>query len=177
MTHLQACNEYLQSRTGRYEWRAIRYRAAALAMVNNGLSDEDTVFDIGAGMTEMDYLLRTEFDWRGRYVPIDGSIDGINLETWVPPRQAEWFVALEILEHLHEYRRLTNQMMTHATKGVIFSTPNPETTDVLGMDETHVVEVDRTLMSMLGFEVSEQMFYGGAFSDGRPDSLFGVWLR
>lgn len=170
------CDNYLDERTGKYEFRAVRYRAAARAMVAHGLDDSMTVFDIGAGMTEFDYTLRAEFGFRGRYIPIDGGIDGTNLNTWTPTRNGHWFVALEILEHLHAPYYFTKAVLQkNATKGVIFSTPNPRTTDVLGMDPTHTCAIYADSMKELGFEVSEETFYGGVFSGGEPDSLFGVW--
>lgn len=169
------CDTYLGERTGHYEQRAVRYRHAADTMVEVGLDDTMTVFDIGAGMTEFDYCLRAEYGFKGRYIPIDGGIDNTDLETWAPPRRGDWFVALEILEHLHNWEQLAGRMMLAADKGVIFSTPNPETTDVLGMDRTHVVEIHAKRALSLGFTVSEQTFYGGRFSNGLPDSLFGIW--
>lgn len=177
MPTVSNCDNYLSERSGRYDWRAVRYRAAADAMMANGLSDSDTVFDIGAGMTEFDFCLRAEYGWKGRYIPIDGSIDGTDINTWIPPRHAEWFVGLEILEHLDDYFRKAIEWRFAATKGVIFSTPNPATTDVLGMDPTHVSEVDKALMEAVGFVVTEETFYGGVFSKGLPDSLLGVWLN
>lgn len=169
------CDDYLQDRTGKYEFRAVRYRAAAEAMLKGGLDDTMTVFDIGAGMTEFDYCLRREYNWRGRYIPIDGGIDGTDIDKWYPPRDAHWFVALEILEHLDDPYILAIVMKNCATRGVIFSTPNPRTTDVLGMDPTHTHAIDGDKMRRLGYDVSEQTFYGGVFSNGEPDSLFGVY--
>lgn len=171
----ETCDAYLGERTGHYEQRAVRYRHAAEAMIANGLDDTMTVFDIGAGMTEFDYTLRAEYGFKGRYIPVDGGIDGTDLETWCPPRRGDWFVALEIFEHLYEWQALACRMMLAANKGILFSTPNPETTDVLGMDRTHVVEVQAKQALALGFTVSEQTFYGGRFSNGLPDSLFGIW--
>lgn len=171
------CDNYLDERTGKYEYRAVRYRMAADVMEMNGLSDSQTIFDVGAGMTEFDYCLRREYDWRGRYIPVDGGIDGTDLETWTPPREADWFVALEIVEHLSNCSLFLTKMKQYAKRGVILSTPNPETTDVLGMDPTHKTEIHKEYLQSHGFNVSEQMFYGGVFSEGKPDSLFAVWYR
>ena len=171
------CDQYMDDRTGKYEFRAIRYRAAIEAMKAHGLDDSMTIFDVGAGMTEFDYTLRAEYGWRGRYIPIDGGIDGTDLNNWLPPREAHWFVALELLEHLNNWGTLVQRMQFMATKGVVVSTPNPRTTDVLGMDPTHVVEVHPSNLMAHGFTVTEETFYGGVFSGGRPDSLFGVWTR
>lgn len=170
------CDSYLSERTGRYEWRAVRYRKAARALLSMGLDNTMTVMDVGAGMTEFDYCLRAEFNWRGRYIPIDGGIDSTDLNLWSPPRHVDFIVGLEIIEHLYDpFRAVTSwQQKAH---GVVVSTPNPETTDVLAMDETHVVEVHRYMLEHYGFTVTEETFYGGVWSDGRPDSLFGVWER
>jgi hypothetical protein len=139
---------------------------------HGGLADTDTVIDVGAGWTELDYCLRSEFDWRGRYMPVDGSLDGVDLNVWSPPRDAEWFVALEIVEHVYDPCRLIRAMQERALKGVIISTPNPETTDVLGMDPTHVVEVFADTLRCLRFDVQPRSFYG------QPcDSLFAVYAR
>lgn len=170
------CDEYLGERTGRYEWRAVRYRAAAEAMIANGLDDTHTVVDMGAGWTEFAYCLHAEYGWRGRYIPIDGGIDGTDLATWTPKRSVEWYVALEILEHLEDPERLISQMQLSTTMGIIVSTPNPRTTDVLGMDATHLCEVDPNLLLSWDFAVCERMFYGGKWSEGQSDSLFGVYL-
>lgn len=174
---IEACDQYLGERTGKYEQRAIRYRHAIEAMIKHGLDDTMTIMDVGAGWTEFDYTLRAEYGWKGRYIPIDGGIDGTDIETWDPEREVDWFVALEILEHIHTPYSLTRRMQEKATKGIVFSTPNPRTTDVLGMGDTHVIEIDRSLMRRMGFRVDETTFYGGRFSNGEPDSLFGCWTR
>lgn len=174
---IQSCDQYMDERTGKYEFRAIRYRAAIEAMYLNGLDDSMTVFDVGAGMTEFDYCLRAEYNWRGRYIPIDGGIDGTNLNLWTPPREAHWFVALEILEHLWNWRGLVDRMQAKASQGIVISTPNPATTDVIGMDSTHVCEVFEADLGARGFDVTAETFYGGIFSNGLPDSLFGVWTK
>jgi len=174
---VQNCDNYMDERTGKYEWRAVRYRRAIEEMYRNGLDDSMTIFDVGAGMTEFDYTLRAEYDWRGRYIPIDGGIDGTDLNHWQPPREGHWFVALELLEHLTNWRYLVSSMQDKATQGIVVSTPNPRTTDVIGMDATHVCEVWPGQLETFGFDVSEETFYGGVFSDGKPDSLFGLWTR
>jgi hypothetical protein len=167
----------MSDREGRYEYRAVRYRHAIEAMYTNGLDDSMTVFDVGAGMTEFDYCLRAEFGWRGRYIPVDGGIDGTDLNVWVPPREGHWFVALELLEHLWNWRRFVDWMQLKASVGVVVSTPNPRTTDVLGMDPTHVTEIPAYSLTASGFYVSEETFYGGIWSNGEPDSLFGIWTK
>jgi len=167
----------MDDRTGKYEFRAVRYRHAIEAMYLRGLDDSMTIFDVGAGMTEFDYTLRAEYNWRGRYIPIDGGIDGTDLNEWTPPREGHWFVALELVEHLTNWQGLVQKMQRSANRGIVVSTPNPRTTDVIGMDPTHVVEVYPAHLENHGFEVTEETFYGGVFSNGEPDSLFGVWTR
>lgn len=174
---VQNCDQYMDDRTGKYEYRAIRYRAAAQEMFRHGLDNTMTVVDVGAGMTEFAYTLMNEFNWRGRYIPVDGAVDGTDLNNWVPRRRAHWFVALEILEHLDRPYEVASLLKEHAHNGVVISTPNPETTDVLAMDPTHVVEVHRDRLEGLDFRVEEKYFYGGVFSNGAPDSLFGVWTK
>lgn len=174
---IQNCDNYMDERTGKYEYRAIRYRAAIDWMIANGLDDSMTVFDVGAGMTEFDYCLRAEYGWRGRYIPVDGGIDGTDLNHWLPPREGHFFVALELVEHLTRWRHLVDGMKRKAGRGVVLSTPNPETTDVIGMDPTHVCEVSRDDLAKMGFKVTEETFYGGVFSGGKPDSLLATWRK
>lgn len=171
------CDNYMDERTGKYEYRAVRYRKAIETMYANGLDDSMTIFDVGAGMTEFDYCLRAEFNWRGRYIPVDGGIDDTDLNEWYPPREAHWFVALELLEHLTNWKSLTLNMQECATQGIVVSTPNPRTTDVIGMDHTHVVAISPSMLEQFDFTVTEETFYGGVFSNGEPDSLFGVYTR
>lgn len=173
---IEACDNYMGQREGRYEWRAVRYRRAIEAMQNIGLdSRSHTIVDVGAGMTEFDYCLRKEYDFMGRYIPVDGGIDATDLNNWTPPREAHWFVALELVEHLYNWPLLVERMQNKAITGVVLSTPNPLTTDVIGMDPTHVVEVHRSQLEAHDFTVTDEYFYGGVFSNGQPDSLFGVW--
>lgn len=174
---IQNCDNYMDERTGKYEYRAIRYRKTIESMIDHGLDDSMTVFDVGAGMTEFDYCLRAEYNWRGRYIPVDGGIDGVDLNYWFPPREAHWFVALELLEHLQNWETLVERMQRNALQGVIVSTPNPRTTDVIGMDPTHVCEVHEAQLSNYHFNVSDEYFYGGIYSNGESDALFGVWTR
>jgi hypothetical protein len=162
-----SCDAYLGARTGRYEWRAIRYRAA---LEHIQPDDTDTIVDVGAGWTEFDYCLRAEFGSRCRYIPVDGCIDGTDLEVWTPPREADWFVALELLEHLHDPDRLVAAMQEKARKGIVISTPNPMTTDVLGMDPTHVTPISAARLAGYGFSSTEESFYGM-----QRDSLLGLW--
>jgi hypothetical protein len=144
--------------------------AALRAMRRLGLDHQSTVVDIGAGWTELDFCLRVSGGWRGRYYPIDAGLDGCELATWTPPRRAEFFVALEVAEHLSCPEQLLRRMTEAATKGVIVSTPNSDVVDTLGMDPTHRSCVSREMLEALGFSVTAESFYGAA-----NDSLFAIW--
>jgi len=172
------CDHYMAEREGKYEYRAIRYRAAIRAMFAHGLDDSMTIVDVGAGMTEFDYCLRAEFNWRGRYIPVDGGIDGTDIRTW-SPRSAHWFVALEILEHLENWLDVVNRMKGAATKGIVMSTPDPRACDVLAMDPTHVTALDYMDLEARQFDVSYHLFYGGTYGQTRSktDALMGVWTK
>lgn len=178
MTHdFHEFDDYIHQRTGQYEYRAIRYRAAANFLVGAGLKNTSTVYDLGAGWTEFDYCLRTEFDWRGRYIPIDGGISELDLNHWVPERTVEFCVALEIIEHLYDPMRLVREMQKHITCGIAISVPNPRCVDVLAIDETHVSIVTKEMLEGAGFTVVEKEFYGGVYSDGdKGDALFATWV-
>lgn len=168
-------DEYLGERGGCYEYRAVRYTAAGRALTVAGLSNTDTVYDIGAGFTEFDYCMRKTFDWRGRYAPIDWGISNIDLNAWEPEREVEFAVALEILEHLKDPERLVRALQRSVTKAIVVSVPNPRTVDVLGIDDTHVIEVTQAMLEDWGFKVEEKTFYGGVYSKGEPDALLAVW--
>lgn len=169
------CDQYLSEREGKYEYRAIRYRAAIRELYAMGLDDSMTVVDVGAGMTEFDYCLRAEFGFRGRYIPIDGGIDGTDIRTW-QPRQAHFFVALEILEHIEDWRGLMMRMKNAATKGIVLSTPDPRACDVLAMDPTHVVSIHADDLRNMNVGVQRKNFYGSTYGDFMgTDSLMGVW--
>lgn len=84
-------------------------------------------------------------------------------------------MGLEILEHLAHPSYTVDDLKESATVGVVVSVPNPRTVDVLGIDPTHKTVVTRDMLEAWGFEVEERVFYGGKWSNGEPDSLFGVW--
>ncbi|MGH8906946.1 MAG: hypothetical protein ACRD0K_10615 [Egibacteraceae bacterium] len=167
---ISACDRYLAERTSTYESRRTRYSKAAGRLRERGLADSDTLVDVAAGWTEFDYCLRHELDWRGRYIPIDGGIDGTDLHTWVPARRAEWFVALEIIEHLVDPARLVLLMQAHADKGLVISTPNPAVVDVKAMDPTHVTPVPAGTLVRWGLHVEVCCLYGQM-----DDGLLGWW--
>lgn len=168
---------YLSQRTGTFEKRAVRYRAALGALRDLGLSDSSTLYDIGAGWTELDVTLRVEGEWKGRYIPIDLGLDlHHDLESWSPPRPADYAVALEVLEHLRDPWRLVTQLQKSVT-AIVVSVPNPRTVDVLDIDETHQTIITAADLAARGFTVREELFYGGVYSAGEKDALFAVWQR
>lgn len=170
-------DRYLRERTGTYDARAVRYRAALSALTSHGMNDASTVYDIGAGWTELDVTLRVDGGWRGRYIPVDIGLDSAHdLETWVPPRPADFAVALEVLEHLDAPWRLVAEMQG-SIPVIVVSVPNPRTVDVLGMDRTHRTVITADDLASRGFVVEEATFYGGVYSKGQPDALFAVWAR
>lgn len=177
MTHdFQAYDDYIGERTGTYEHHAVRYRATADFFSSLGLCADSTVYDVGSGWTDFDYTLRSEYDWLGRYIPIDGSISALDLNTWVPERPVEFTAALEIIEHLADPLRLVRELQAVTRTAMAISVPNPRTTDVLGMDRTHVTIVTPEMLESVGFHVEERTFYGGVYSKGEPDALFATWV-
>ncbi len=171
-TSMSAAEEYLRARTGSYHQRKNRYRVAGDAMVQAGLNDESLVVDLGAGWTELDYYLRVERGWRGRYWPVDAMFDGTDLDLFVPPRPADFFVALEVLEHLRHPLRLLRLSIQLATRGVVVSVPNPDTTDVLGMDPTHKSVITSGMLEACGMTVEVVSCYGNP-----NDTLFAVFAK
>lgn len=176
-THQQACEDYLRSRTGKYEWRCVRYDAVAINLFGLGLDNDDIIVDLGAGWCEFDHRLRTHWDWRGRYVPIDGSIDGTDLETWFPERrhQAAFYTAIEVLEHMEDPLRLLAAMERAATKGVVLTTPNPRTTDVLGMDPTHKTPISSDTLCKWGYARVGNCGWQEASFYGQPADSLIAW--
>lgn len=178
---IQNCDNYMDERQGRYEYRAVRYRHAIDWMLSKGLTEGMTVVDVGAGMTEFGFCMMNEYGLRVRYIPVDGGIDGTDLNHWEPARDAHFFVALELVEHLTNWKQLVKNMKSHAITGVCLSTPNPLSTDVIGMDPTHVCEVHASELFDLDFKVQVCEFYGRVFNkpgfEQCGDSLFAGWSK
>lgn len=164
---------YLKRREADYTKRKPRYAHTAQILAAEGLNDTHTLVDVAAGWTELDYCLRADLGWKGRYIPVDMAIDGTDVEHWVPHLDAEWFVALEILEHLTNPERLVRHLQARALKGVVISTPNPAVVDVFVMDETHLTAVHQTDLERWGFTVTACDLYGVRSEDG----LVGYWRR
>jgi hypothetical protein len=170
--------QYLSERTGTYEFRCIRYAAVADKLLLMGFGPRDSVMDIGAGRQEFCRFLR-EQGWQGEYTPIDGSIDGTDLDAWVPWSQGlsvpDWMVAIEVIEHLHEPQRMLT-LMQMASEGMVITTPNPETTDVLGMDRTHVTEIWPQDLAIAGLEWERATLFASPEWRKENDSLIG-WRK
>lgn len=162
------CNTYLDQRIGTYEFRKIRYTSVVQKMSRMGLRDDHLVVDVGAGRCELNHLLH-ELYFRVRYLPVDGSLDGTDLETWQPPLRADFFAAIEILEHIHHPQRLMRELMLHANKGIVATTPNPLTTDVMGMDHTHVTPLYPAHFAALGWKTEIRSHFG------QPDDSILAW--
>src|SRR4051794_2907957 len=112
--------KYLSQRTGTYEFRCRRYHAVYAQLILNGLKPDDLIVDVGAGMCEFDTYLRS-MGWSGRYLPVDGAIDGTDLNGWGPSTRADFFVAIEVLEHLPQPFLLMSLLSMFAEKAVVIT--------------------------------------------------------
>lgn len=168
----QRCNEYLASRKGTFEFRSIRYAAVGRELLRMGLDTNDTITDIGAGQGMFFRWMTENTGWRGRYIPIDGSIDGTNLETYIPDSKgSDWFVAIEVLEHLRNWEQMLVHIDMFAWRGMVATVPNPRTVDVLGCDPTHVSIVPESAFLGNGWTTEERSFFGS------PDDTILAWKK
>lgn len=151
---------YLAARTGSYDFRRRRYHAVAGELQMLGLNDANLIVDIGAGWCEFDYFLRCEINFRGRYVPIDGAICGTDLNKWRPQVEADFFVAIEVLEHLDDPFALLDELELLATEGIVITTPNSEAVDVLAMDPTHVTPLKLADFRQRGWAAEPVSLFG-----------------
>lgn len=156
--------DYLGERTGTLEYRFQRYGAVADEMFARGLDDSCIIADIGAGMGDFAFYLRAVRGFKGRYLPVDASIDGTDFEEgWRPHAQFDFVVAIELIEHVLGAEQLIFDMKKRATRAVIITTPN---TDKLGeefvraQDRTHVRPFWRSELEHLGFAVRIASFFG-----------------
>jgi len=130
------CEAYLTAQ-GPWVARSRRYRAASLALNHMGFQNGDLVVDVGAGMCDFAAFMYTE-GYRFRYVPIDGSISGIDLESDILTLlHADWYVCIETIEHMADPWMLADFMQGYADKGMVITTPNAAVTNVLELDPTH----------------------------------------
>lgn len=142
---------YLDARTGTYEFRCRRYDAVIDRLEAMGMRRADTVLDLGAGRMEFGQRLR-ERGYLGFYIPVDGSIDGTDLNAWEPPDHVDWAVSIETIEHVHEPLRLLAGMKVAARYGLVVTTPNPDAVDVLALDPTHVCPVSIADLGRWGYQ-------------------------
>lgn len=113
----QAAVRYLWQRTGSYEQRCVRYEAVADELFAARLGDQHLLMDVGAGTCDFDTYLRVDRGWRGRYLAVDASIDGVDLETWRPEVRADYVTAIEVLEHVRQPAVLARQLFEQAGQG------------------------------------------------------------
>ena len=154
----ESCTQYIMGRRSSYEFRSIRYSAVFNTLLVLGLTDFDTITDVGAGDGEFGRFLR-EQGFNGEYIAIDGLIDGTDLNVWQPRRTSEFFTSIEVIEHLRSPARLLQILDFYATKGVVITTPNPVVTDVRAMDSTHISEVYPDEFLRAGYHVTPQIFF------------------
>jgi len=155
---------YLSERCGTYEQRTVRYSAVAQQLFWMGMNDSHTLFDLGAGMCDFDVFLRNEMDWRGRYVPVDKSIDGTDVERWRPVVRPDFITAIELVEHLRMPIHHMSLWLHYAKRGVVLTTPNTDHLGrqaVLDMDRTHMTPVYQDNLNLLGFRHKVESFFGG----------------
>lgn len=154
-----------------YDQRQTLYDMVLAGMITNGLAERDLVVDVGAGNCDFDMTLRRH-GWFVRYLPIDVEIDGTDVAQpfWSPP-EADWFVLIDVVEHLRPWKRVVRKCQRAARKGVLVSTADAESVDVLGMHESHVSAVSGDALGRLGFGVARSLIGGGVYLQ-----LNGLWL-
>lgn len=140
-------------------------------MLNHGFMANDVVVDIGAGRMEFAKRLQERVNWNPMcYVPVDGSIDGTDIETW-EPGFADWFVAVELLEHLEDPARLINLLPSRARKGIVATTPNPFEIDVLAIDRTHKTPLYPDDFNSAGYNTRIASFFA------KPNDSIIAWRK
>lgn len=164
--------EYLGKRVGTYDFRTKRYSLVANELRKLGLTDAQTVCDVGSGMCEFGRYLYKELNWSGQYIPIDGSIDGTDLDNWIPHFRADYFVAIEVLEHLRNPLQFFELLNQYARKGVVITTPNADTlgeAHVLEMDCTHVTPIKRSMLELVANNI-----YSCSLFNSLDDTLVAI---
>lgn len=164
---------------GTYVQRAPEYDTVARWLHNLGLQDDQLIVDVGAGSCDFDHYLRTVAGWRGKYLPIDGATLGINFNerlpyTYLPNAPADWYVSIETLEHVHDPERIVSAMKQRARKGIVVTTPNARSVDVIAVDSTHVIAILPEMLEEWGFSVFKVNFCDRG-TEEEPDTLVGVW--
>lgn len=136
--------------------RCRRYRAVHEKM---HLGIRDTVCDVGSGTGEFEMFLRDQ-GWLGAYTPVDGSIDGTDLDAWVPHTNFDWIVSIEVLEHLVDPFRMMRLMDYHSVRGCVATTPNTDVVDTEGMDPTHISPLYRVDFIMKNWQWDTRSLFG-----------------
>ena len=109
-----------------------------------------------------------ERGWNGLYAPVDAVLDGTDLENWNPPR-ADYFVAIEVVEHIHDPWALIISMTNAARNSVVLTTPNSEVIDVITCDPTHVSIVPALELWDMGYTVTKHSWFG------KPEDSLLAW--
>lgn len=139
---------------GTYQDRRQEYREAAAELLRLGLRDGDLLLDVGAGTCDLDRYLRTEVGWNGRYVPIDGNVDGTDLAAWHPGlMDYDFVVSTETVEHVSDPLRLVYALLDAARYGLVITTPNADVQDVRESDPTHYDGLGPAAFEERGFDV------------------------
>jgi hypothetical protein len=171
--HVEKWTDYMNTRRGDFEFRSrTRYAAVAKALFASGLKDGDLIVDVGAGTCQFDHHLRTVEGWQGRYLGVDAVLDGTDLNVWQPMMKADFFVCIEVLEHLVNPERMMRLMTTYADKGVVCTTPNPDAVDVISCDPTHISVVPSQIFTDHGFVPMARSFFGVI-----DDTIVAVYRR
>ena len=160
MNHHDKWVKYMRDRVGDYAFRSrTRYKSVAIELAVLGLSDEHLLVDVGAGTTQFDYFLRTDMGFNGRYLPVDATLDGTDLETWTPAVVPDFAVAIEVIEHLHDAERMLG-ILEHVKIASVITTPNPAVVDVIACDPTHVSVIPEGLLRRRGWRTSTESLFG-----------------
>lgn len=167
-TTLESCRNYIQDRESSYAFRSIRYEAVLDTLLLLGLSDGDSIIDVGGADGDFGRYLK-EQGIKVRYEVVDGMKDGTNLNNWVPTKTADFMVSIEVIEHLESPSDFLQTLDAHSIKGVVVTTPNPMVVNVFEMDKTHISEVFPRHFYAEGYNVYPAILF---FEHG--DSLIGL---
>lgn len=174
MNAIAEAKSYLAASTGSYEKRLTRYRLASQQL---GLGPHTPLTDLGSGRKEMERHLREDHGWRGLYTPVDAAEDGTDLNFWQPrPHKAHrYYSALEVLEHLPNWKNLLANLRAAGPHSLVATVPDPEQVDIFAMDDTHVSAIHAEDFEALGFVVSRVSIYGGYYGGNGTDALLAVY--
>lgn len=136
-----------------------------------GLTNEDRIVDVGAGTRDFGRRLHDR-GFYGYYLPVDGCIDGVDLDHWVPTAGlADFYICVEVLEHLRNPFRLMRLMEDTVRKGVVVTTPNSATVDTLGIDPTHRVALWQAHFHQIGWKTELRSFFA------KDEDTILAWCR